>query len=168
VANSSSRAIELVLSMEDEEDLNSLHDLRMRLEVGVRWVGVHHVQKVFNVTKFWFRGINWLSDTMAVASSSDCRCASKDTINMLVAFSSSIVDFGSNIGGVSLWIERRHSSDESAKHSHRVSVMSKSSDEFLEVMVVGRVLHDLFCECPKLLLSWKFSVDKKESYFKER
>ena len=159
VADSSSRAVELVLSMEDEEDFNGLHDLRMRLEVGVRWVGVHHVQEIFNVAKIRFGGIDWLSNSMAVACSSDCGCASEYTINMLVAFGSSIVYFGSNIGGVGLWVERGHSGDQGAEHSHGVSVMSESSDKFFEVMVVGRVLHDLLCEGSKLLLGWKLSID---------
>ena len=90
---------------------------------------------------------------MAVASSSDCWSAAKNTVDVLVAFLSCLVNVGTNISGVCFRVEGAHSSDKSAHHCHGVSIVAESFDEGFKLVVVVRVVHNFFAEDLKLLLS---------------
>ena len=96
---------------------------------------------------------------MAVASSSDCWSAAKNTVDVLVAFLSCLVNVGTNISGVCFRVEGAHSSDKSAHHCHGVSIVSESFDKRLKTLMVVRVGHNFLVKDLKLLLSGELTVD---------
>jgi len=73
---------------------------------------------------------------MSVASSSDSRGTSQNSVDMFISLLLILVDVSSDISWVALWIERTHGSNESTHHSHRMSIMSEILDESFESMMV--------------------------------
>ena len=159
---SSSRAVKFVLSMEDEKNIKSSNNLGVGHVVGIRRRFIHHVKEVFDVTKVFLRLVDGLSSLVSVASGSNSRGASEDSVDVLVSFLLSVINVSTDVSRVSFGVERRKSSHKSGHHSHRVSVMSESSDEGFKSRVVGRVLHDLSSESVQLFLSREFSKDNQE------
>lgn len=110
VPNSSSGTVKFVLSVEDEQDIKSFHDLGVGEVVLVGGRLVHHVEEVFDVTKVFLRLVNRLSSSVSVASSSDSGGHSKNSVNVFVSFLLGVVNVSSNVGGVSFGVERTKSS----------------------------------------------------------
>lgn len=167
VSNSSSGTVEFVLSVEDEQDIKSFHNLGVGEVVLVGGGLVHHVEEVFNVTKVFLRLVDRLSSSVSVASSSDSGGHSKNSVNVFVSLLLGVVNVSSNVGGVSLGVERTKSSHKSGHHSHGVGVVSEGFDEGLKTSMVGRVLHDLSIESRQLFSSGEFSEDDQETSLQE-
>ena len=147
MSNGSSGTVKFVLGVQNEEDVDSSNNLGVRSEVSVRRALVQHVQEVLNIAQVFFRLDNRKTSSVAVACSSNGRCASKHSVDMFVSLLLSVIDVCTNISWVSFGVERAQSSHKSAHHSHGVSVMSESFDERLESGMVVRVLHDFPVEC---------------------
>lgn len=105
MSDSSSRAIEFVFSVKNEEDLKSSDNLRVRSVVLVSDMSVHHVEEILNITKIFIWLINGKTYFVSIAGSSDCGGATKDSVNMLVSFLFVVVDIGTNIGRVGFRVE---------------------------------------------------------------
>jgi len=86
---------------------------------------------------------------------------------MLVPLLARLVDISSNIGWIRLWIERAHSSKQSAHHCHGMCIVSEGFDEWFKSLVVARVLHDLFSKGMQLFFSWQLAIDDQECHFEE-
>jgi len=167
MSDGSSGTVKFVLSMEDEKNIKCSDNLRVSHVVGIGGRLVHHVQEVFNVTKVFFRFVNWLSCLVSVACSSDSGGTSENSVNVLVSLLLSVVDVSTDVGRVSFGVERAQGSHKSGHHSHGVGVVSESSNEGLKSSVVGRVLHDLSSESRQLFLSRELSEDDQETGFQE-
>ena len=167
VADSRSRAVELVLSVQDEKNFDTLDDLGVRAEVRVGRRSIHHVEEVLNVAQFLLRLDDRLADTVTIAGSGNGGCGAHNAVDVLVALCTSIVDVGTNVGGVGLGIERGHGGKAGRHHSHRVSVVAECRDEVLEAIMICGVLHDLLGEAAKLLCCRQLTVDQEECGLKE-
>ena len=167
VTDGSSGAVQLVLSVEDEQDFEDLHDFGVGSEVSVGRGSIHHVQEVLNVAKVLLGGNNGLSNSVTVASSSNGGSASEHSVDVLVSLLTRVVDFGTDVGGVGLRVERGHGGHQSAHHCHGVGIVSERLDEGLKTIVVSRVLHDLLGESAELAFSRQFTVDEQERSLKE-
>ena len=167
VADGSSRAVELVLGVKDEKNIDGLDNLGVRAVVGIGGSGIHHVEEVLSVAELLLGWDDGLADSVTVASSSDGWSASHDSVDMLVTLLAGLVDVGTDVGRVGLGVEGAHGSHKSRHHSHWVSVVTESLDERLETVMVRGVLHDLLCEGSELFGGGELSVDEKEGSLKE-
>jgi hypothetical protein len=167
VSDGSSGTVKFVLGMEDEKNIKGSDNLGVGHVVGIGRRLIHHVEEVFDVTKVFLRFVNRLSGLVSVACGSDSGGTSEDSVNVLVSLLLSVVDVSTNVGGVSLGVERAQSSHKSGHHSHGVGVVSEGSDEGLKTSVVRRVLHDLSSESSQLFLGGEFSEDDQERGFQE-
>jgi len=167
MSDGSSGTVKFVLSMEDEQNIESFDNLGVRPVVRVGRRLVHHVKEVFNVTKVFLRLVNRLTGFVSVAGSSDGGGTSEHSVNVLVSLLLGVVDVGSNVSGVSFGVERAEGGHKSGHHSHRVRVVSEGSDERLKSSVVGGVLHDLSSEGSQLFLGGELSVDNEERGLQE-
>jgi hypothetical protein len=131
-----------VFCVKNEEDFKSTDDLGMRLVVIVSLMLVHHVQEVLNISKIFLRLVKSQTDTVTVASGSDCWCASKNSVNMLVAFLLALVNVSTDIGWVGLRVKRGHCGNKSCHHTHGVRVVTECLNEFVETIMVGSVHHN--------------------------
>ena len=167
MADGSSGAVKLVLSVQNEEDIDGLDDLRVGSVVSIRRAGIHHVEEVFGIAQIFLRRDNGLADSVAITGSSDGWGASEDTVDVLVPLLAGLVDASTDVSGVGLGVEGGHGSHKSGHHSHGVSVVTEGLDEWLETIVVGGVLHDLLGEASSLLGGGELTIDEKESGLKE-
>jgi hypothetical protein len=167
VTDSGGGAVELVLGVQDEEDLDAPDDFGVGAVVNVAEVGVHHVKEVLDVAEVLLRGDDGLADAVTVASGGDGWGLTNNAVDMLVTLLTSLVDVGTNVGWVGLRVEGAHGSHQGAHHSHRVSVVTESLDEGSETVVVRGVLHNFLVEAAELLGGGEFSVDEKESSLQE-
>mmetsp|Transcript_33784 Transcript_33784/g.41767 ORF Transcript_33784/g.41767 Transcript_33784/m.41767 type:complete len:337 (+) Transcript_33784:557-1567(+) len=167
VADGGRGAVQLVLCVQDEQHFDGAHDLRVRSVVGVRGRGIHHVEEVLDVAKVLLRGDDRLADAMSVAGSSDGGGTAHDAVDVLVALLTRLVDVGTDVGRVSLGVERGKGSHAGRHHSHRVGVVAESLDEWLETLMIGGVLEHLLGEASELLRGGELTVDEEEGGLEE-
>lgn len=114
-----------MLSVEDEENIKSPDNFRMRLEFEVSLFSIHHVNEVFDISEILVWRNYRLSYSVSVTSSGDGRSTTKDSVDMEVPLLCVLVDVSANVGWVTLRIERAHAGNKSGHHTHRVSIMSE-------------------------------------------
>ena len=167
--NARSRAVKLVLRMNDEQDFQGLDDLRVRLvAVRVSSLGVHHEEEVLNEAEIFARVDNFLADSMPVASGGDGGCTTQHPEDMLVALLRVLVDLRTNVRRIRLWVEATQSSDQRRQHTHGVRIRPERLDERLQPVVVVAVLLHLLRESIELALGRQLAVDDEEGDFLER
>ena len=159
MSDGSSRAVQLMLSMENEKDIECLDDLWMWSVVGILLLSIHHVQEVLDVSEVFIWWNDWLTNSMSVACGGDGWGTSQNSVNVLVPLLLVLVDIGTDVGWVGLGVVGTQRSDQGRHHSHGVSVMSEVLDELFEALVIVRVLHAFLREIFELLLVWKFTIN---------
>ena len=168
MTNGGSGAVQLVLSVQDEKNLNSTDDLGLHAEILVLWVLVHHVKEVLNVAKVVLGWVDFLAVGVTVASGSNCGGTAENADDMFIADLALVVDITTFVGRVGLRVELAHSGEQSAHHSHRVSIMAEGLDERLETLVIVRVGHDFPLKDSELFFSGQLTVDDQVRALKER
>lgn len=133
----------------------------------VRRESIHHVEEVLGIAQIFLRWDNGLTDSVAVAGSSDGWGASDDTVDVLVSLLASLVDVGSNVGGVGLRVEGGHGGHQSGHHSHGVGVVAESLNEWFKTIVIGRVLHHFLGKALELFGGGELAVDEEEGGLEE-
>ena len=167
VSNGGGGAVELVLGVENEQNIESLHDFRVNSVVGVSGLLIHHVHEVFNIAKVLLGLGKLLAELVTIAVGSQGGGRSNQSVDVLISLLLQVVDLGAVEGRVSLWVERGHSSNEGRHHSHGVSIMAESLDELVEIVIVGGVLHDFSLKVSRLFLAGQFSEDQEEGGLQE-
>lgn len=149
-----------MLSVEDEENFECLHELRMRLELSLIEL-IKHEEEVLNVSCVFMGFIIFSSDSVAVGVGSDGRHTSEQAINLLVSDLLVLVDSLADKRRVLLGMEGRESSDSRAEHSHGMSVISEMIHHRLQILVDEGMLHNLFGEGVEFFLGGQFSPEDK-------
>ena len=167
MSDSRGRAIELVLSVKNKQDIESSNNLWVWSIVFISDFSVHHIKEIFDVSKVFIWWNNCFSNSVSITGSSDERSASEDSIDMFVSFLKVLVNVSTNIGWVGLWEERAHASDEGRHHSHWMSIMSKRFDKISHASVIIAIFHNFSVESSCLFLIWELSIDYQESGFQE-
>merc|ERR1719281_1455271 len=60
---------------------------------------------------------------MSVASSGNGWCATQHSVNVLVPLLGVLVDVGTDVSWIALWVEGTHGCNQCCHHSHGVGVM---------------------------------------------
>lgn len=107
MSDGSSGTVKLVFSMQDEELFKSILDLGVGGELVLGTV--HHLQEVFDVSKFKVSGKGLFTFVNTVASSGNRGSYSKDSVDVDVSFLLGAIDILTNEGWVSLGVEGRES-----------------------------------------------------------
>lgn len=98
----------------------------MGLVIGVLLLCIHHVEEVLDISEILIWWNDGFSDSVPIASSSDGWSTSHHPIDMLVPLLLILVDVGTHISWVGLWIERTQGSDASTHHTHGMSVVAEA------------------------------------------
>ena len=98
-----SRAVELMLSMQDEQGLHDFGDLGVVGELMV--ITPDHVQEVFHIPERLISWNNLLPTVQPVTSSSYSWRHTQDSVNVDISLLLRVVDINTFKGWVSLWVE---------------------------------------------------------------
>lgn len=151
VADGSSGAVELVFSMQDEEDFECTDEFGMGLEVALVEL-VKHVEEVLDVAGVLMGLVVLATDPVTVGVGSDGGYTTKETVNLLIPHLLVLVDALANEGGVLLGVEGGEGGNCTAEHAHGVCVVAEGVHHREQILVDKGVLHDLLGEGAQFLL----------------
>ena len=136
-------AIQLVLSVQQEQSVQRLDQLGMRPECNPFMEHVHHVEEVLDVSQVGVRDVKWATHAVAVHHRSNGRGVTHDATDLLVADMRVGIDVLGSQAWVLLGMESTHSRKSGNEHAHRVRVVTESLYDSRHVRVYHRMGHQI-------------------------
>ena len=166
VPNRSSRAVQLVFRMQDEQSLERADDFGIARELVV--AAKSHVQEVLHVAESRVRLDDIETEVHSVACSCDRRSTTDDSVDVNVSLLLGLVaELAAEVSWVRLGMQGGEASDDCLQHAHWVSVLFEVLDEWVELWVVLVVAFDSLGEHFELPIAWQLAVDEQERDLEE-
>jgi len=166
VAHSSGGAVELVVSVENEEDVEGARKSGVGQE-GLVGELVEHEEEVLGVVEALGRINERTADAVTVCVGGNGGHGADGAVDLLVTQMEVLVDVLTSKAGVRFGMEGGEGGHSGHDHTHGMGVVAERTHHLLEFFVDVGVAHDTGGEVFKLLHRRELTIDKQESNFKE-